>query len=218
VRLVSALSVAWMGIEGAVGVTVGLDTGSIAVLGYGLDSAIQATGGLIVIWRFTGSRIDSDTAERRAQKIVAASFLLFAPYIAAEALRRLLGGDTGGGSWVGVLLATIGIVLMPIFGRAKQHLGAQLGSAATSAEGTQNLLCACLSIAILVGLSAEGTTRVAPTRPDRRADRRRRSHERGHSHLARTTLLRRRVVVLRSASGQQGGAVRWRSGSSRNRW
>jgi hypothetical protein len=112
-------------------------------------------GELIVLWRFTGSRIDSAVAERRAQKIVAVSFLLFAPYIAAEALRRLINGDVGGGSWVGVILAAVGIVLMPIFGRAKQRLGAQLGSTATIADGTQNLLCACLSLTILLGLAAQ---------------------------------------------------------------
>ena len=144
-----------MGIEGGVGVTVGLITDSIALLGYGLDSAIQAAGALVVIWRFTGSRVDSAEAERLAQRIVAASFLLFAPYIAGEAVRRLVSGETGEGSWVGVGLAAVGIVLMPIFGRVKRRLGAQLDSAATSAEGTQNLLCACLSLAILTGLGAE---------------------------------------------------------------
>jgi divalent metal cation (Fe/Co/Zn/Cd) transporter len=154
VRLVSWLSLAWMSIEGAVGVIAGIATNSIALLGYGLDSTIQGIGSLVIIWRFTGSRIDSARAERLAQKIVAITFFLLAPYIGAEALRRLITGEQAEGSWVGIVLALIGITLMPIFGRAKRRLGNELGSAATTGEGTQNLLCAALSLAILFGLAA----------------------------------------------------------------
>ena len=154
VRLVSWLSLAWMTTEGVVGVIAGIATNSIALLGYSLDSTIQGIGSLVVIWRFTGSRIDSACAERLAQKIVAVTFFLLAPYIGVEALRHLITGEQAEGSWVGIVLALIGITLMPIFGRAKRRLGNQLGSAATTGEGTQNLLCAGLSLAILLGLAA----------------------------------------------------------------
>ena len=154
VRLISWLSLAWMSIEGIVGVTAGIATNSIALLGYGLDSTIQGIGSLVIIWRFTGTRINSPHAEQRAQKIVAVTFFLLAPYIGTEAMRRLITGEQAEGSWIGIVLALIGITLMPIFGRAKRRLGNQLGSAATTGEGTQNLLCAGLSLAILLGLAA----------------------------------------------------------------
>ncbi len=155
VRTVAALSVVWMGVDGAIGVAVGVAHHSIALLGYGLDNTIQASGALVLLWRFTGSRTESEVAERRAQQIVAASFLLFAPYLAIEALRRLHGGGPGAGSWVGVALAVVGVVLMPIFGRTKQGIGGELGSAVTCAGGTQNLLCAGMSVAIVCGFGAE---------------------------------------------------------------
>jgi divalent metal cation (Fe/Co/Zn/Cd) transporter len=143
-----------MSIEGVIGVTAGIATHSIALLGYGLDSTIQGIGSLVIIWRFTGTRINSAQAERRAQKIVAVTFFLLAPYVGAEATRRLSTGDQAEGSWIGIVLALIGITLMPIFGHAKRRLGTQLGSAATAGEGTQNVLCAGLSLAILLGLGA----------------------------------------------------------------
>lgn len=154
IRVVSWMSLAWMGVEGVVGVVAGLATGSIALLGYGLDSAVQALGSGVIVWRFTGARVDSPRAEARAQKLVATSFFLLAPYIAVEASRRLLAGEQAEGSWVGVALAVVGLVLMPIFGRIKRRLGAAALSAATTGEGAQHLICAALSAAILLGLLA----------------------------------------------------------------
>jgi divalent metal cation (Fe/Co/Zn/Cd) transporter len=108
----------------------------------------------VVIWRFTGSRVHSDDAEARAQKVVAATFFLLAPYIAVEAVHHLVTGNEAQSSWIGIGLALISITLMPLFGRAKKGLGSRLESHATSGEGTQNILCAYLSLAILVGLGA----------------------------------------------------------------
>ncbi len=106
----------------------------------------------MIIWRFTGVRIGSPVAEARAQKVVAASFFLLAPYIAVAAGSQLVAGVPPEGSWVGVGLAAVGIVLMPVFGRAKRRLGNAAGSAATAGEGRQHLLCAGLSATILAGL------------------------------------------------------------------
>src|SRR5438034_72697 len=86
-KLLSWLSLAWMTIEGAVAVTAGLVAGSVALVGFGIDSAIEGLASVIVIWRFTGSRTFSETAEQRAQKLVAVSFFLLAPYIAQDAAR-----------------------------------------------------------------------------------------------------------------------------------
>lgn len=154
VKLLSWLSLVWMTAEGAIGVTAGIVANSIALVGYGLDSTIEGIASVVVIWRFTGSRIHSEDAERHAQRIVAISFFLLAPYIAVEATHRLVTSDEAEASWVGIGLAIVSITLMPILGRAKRRLGTRLQSAATAGEGTQNMLCAYLSVAILVGLGA----------------------------------------------------------------
>jgi divalent metal cation (Fe/Co/Zn/Cd) transporter len=154
VKYLSWLSLVWMTAEGVIGVSAGIAANSIALIGYGVDSAIAGIGSLVIVWRFTGRRIHSDAAERRSQQIVAITFFLLAPYIAVEALRRLLGGNEAEGSWVGVGLAAVSVAVMPYFGHAKKRLGNQLRSDATTGEGIQNLLCGYLSLAILVGLGA----------------------------------------------------------------
>lgn len=148
------LSLAWMTVEGAVAITAGVIAGSVALLGFGIDSAIEGLASVIVIWRFTGSRRLSEPAERQAQKAVAVSFFLLAPYIAQDAVRALINGDRPSTSWVGIGLSISSIVVMPLLGRAKQRVGERLGSGATTGEGAQNLLCAYLAAGVLVGLVA----------------------------------------------------------------
>jgi divalent metal cation (Fe/Co/Zn/Cd) transporter len=154
VRLLSWLSLAWMTAEGAVGVFAGAAAGSIALVGWGLGSAIEGLAAVIVIWRFTGSRTHSDTSERRAQRAVAVSFFLLAPYIAVEAVRALAGGEHPHTSVLGIAVTASSMLLMPALGIAKRRLGEQLGSGATAGEGTQNLLCAAQGAAVLLGLAA----------------------------------------------------------------
>jgi divalent metal cation (Fe/Co/Zn/Cd) transporter len=154
VKHISWLSLVWMTAEGVIGVWAGIAANSIALIGYGIDSTIAGIGSLVVIWRFTGGRAQSDAAEERAQKIVAVTFFLLAPYIAVEAVRRLLTGNEAEGTWIGVGLAAVSIVLMPYFGHAKKRLGDRLQSSATTGEGIQNMLCGYLSFAILAGLGA----------------------------------------------------------------
>jgi divalent metal cation (Fe/Co/Zn/Cd) transporter len=151
-RILSWISLAWMGAEGVLAITLGVIAGSIALVGFGLDSFIEGIASLVIIWRFTGARLHSEAAERRAQKLVAAQFFLLAPIVALEALRQLIEGDAPSVSWLGIVLATTSLIGMPLLGIAKQRLADQLGSAATRGEGTQNLLCAYLAAAVLVGL------------------------------------------------------------------
>jgi divalent metal cation (Fe/Co/Zn/Cd) transporter len=152
-RLLSWLSLAWMTIEGAVGVLAGAAAGSIALVGWGLGSAIEGMAAVIVIWRFTGSRTHSAASERRAERAVAVSFFLLAPYIAVEGARSLAAGDHPEASVIGIVVTASSVVLMPALGIAKRRLGARLGSGATAGEGTQNLLCAAQGAAVLVGLA-----------------------------------------------------------------
>jgi divalent metal cation (Fe/Co/Zn/Cd) transporter len=141
-----------MGAEGAVAITAGVLAGSIALISFGLDSVIEGAASLVIVWRFTGSRLLSHAAEERAQKLVAVQFFLLAPYVAAESIHKLVTGEQAETSWIGIALVTSSLIGMPILGRAKMRLANTLGSVATRGEGTQNLLCAYLAAAVLVGL------------------------------------------------------------------
>jgi divalent metal cation (Fe/Co/Zn/Cd) transporter len=152
-KTLSWLSLAYMTIEGTVAITAAILASSVALLGFGLDSAIEGLASIIVIWRFTGRRRRSLQAERRAEQLVAISFFLLAPYIAQAAIRTLTTGEHPRVSWVGIGLSISSIIVMPILGRAKQRIGARLGSGATSGEGAQNMLCAYLAAGVLVGLA-----------------------------------------------------------------
>jgi divalent metal cation (Fe/Co/Zn/Cd) transporter len=153
-RLLSWLSLAYMAAEGATAIIAAVIAGSVALLGFGLDSAIEGLASVIVVWRFTGGRTLSDTAEDRARKAVAVTFFLLAPYIAYDAITTLIARDHAATSWLGIGLSIASLLVMPMLAAAKRRLGARLGSAATAGEGTQNLLCAYLAAAVLAGLLA----------------------------------------------------------------
>jgi divalent metal cation (Fe/Co/Zn/Cd) transporter len=148
------LGVGWHGIEATIAVGAGLIAGSIALVGFGADSLIESFAGFILLWRFAASRATSEDAERRAQKLIAISFYVIAAYVGFEAVRSLLTGDRPEASWVGIGLAAVTLVTMPPLAIAKGRIGEKLGSSATKSEGQQNMLCAYLSAALLVGLSA----------------------------------------------------------------
>ncbi len=152
-KALSWLSLAYMTAEGAIGITAALLASSVALLGFGLDSAIEALASIIVIWRFTGTRRLSEQAEHRAQRLVAITFFLLAPYIAQDAIRTLANGDHPRTSWLGIGLSISSIILMPLLGQAKHRIGHRLGSKATAGEGTQNMLCAYLAAGVLTGLA-----------------------------------------------------------------
>ena len=139
--------------EGVVGLIAGLAAGSIALVGWALGSSIEALASVIVVWRFTGSRTLSETAERRAQKAVAISFWLLAPYIVIEAVRDLIGHHPATSSALGIVLTALSVVIMPVLGITKRRLGRRLKSGATASEGTQNLMCAAQAAAVLLGLA-----------------------------------------------------------------
>lgn len=153
VRILSWASLVYMAFEGGVAIAAGIVAGSIALIGFGFDSAIEGFASVIIIWRFTGHRIHSDSAERRAQQLVALQFFVLAPYVGFEAAQQLWRGEHPGTSWVGIALAATSVVAMPYLGIAKQRMAERLGSPATKGEGRQNMLCAYLAGALLIGLS-----------------------------------------------------------------
>ncbi|WP_081286526.1 cation transporter [Mycobacterium asiaticum] len=152
-RLLAWVSLVWMCGEGAIGLWQGFMFGSIALVGWALGSAVEGLGSVIVVWRFTGKRTLSKTAERSAQKAVAVSFWLLAPYVAIESVRDLLSGHRADTTVLGMVLAASSLLVMPVLGYTKQRLGARLGSGATAGEGIQNYLCAAQAGAVLLSLA-----------------------------------------------------------------
>jgi divalent metal cation (Fe/Co/Zn/Cd) transporter len=153
VKLLSWLSLGAMSVEGVVAIVAGIMAGSIALVGFGLDSAIEGFASVVIIWRFTGTRVLSEAAEQRAQRLVAVQFFVLAPYVAFESVRALAGAEHPDVSVLGMALAALSLVTMPLLGIAKQRIADQIGSAATKGEGRQNILCAYLAGALLVGLA-----------------------------------------------------------------
>jgi divalent metal cation (Fe/Co/Zn/Cd) transporter len=151
-RLLAWGGIGWHVAEFAI--AAGLAAGSIALIGFGADSLIEALAGGVVLWLFTGNRRGSSGAERRAQQLVAVSFFVLAAYVGIEALRTLVSGDHPNTSWVGIGLAAFTALTMPLLAYAKRRLGNQLHSAATVKEASQTQLCAYLSVALLLGLGA----------------------------------------------------------------
>jgi divalent metal cation (Fe/Co/Zn/Cd) transporter len=153
-RRLATFSLAWLCFEGAATTTAGLLAGSTALVGNGLDGAIEGLASVIVVWRFSGSRTLSPSSERRAQQLVAVSFFLLAPYIAFEATRALLVEHRAETTVLGIVLSIATLCICPWLGRAKLRLGERLASPATAGEGRQNLICAYLAVAVLAGLVA----------------------------------------------------------------
>jgi divalent metal cation (Fe/Co/Zn/Cd) transporter len=153
-RFLARLGLAWHAIEAAIAVGAGIAAGSVALIGFGADSVVESLAGLVVLWRFGGERHASDLAERRAYRLIAISFWVIAAWVAFEATSQLVGGGHPEVSWVGIGLAAVTLVTMPPLALAKSRVAEQLHSAATRAEGRQNMLCAYLSVALLIGLGA----------------------------------------------------------------
>lgn len=150
---------AWHLIEFGIAVGAGIVAGSIALVGFGADSLIEGMAGFVIVWLFTGSRGSSETAERRAQQLIAASYFVLAAYIGVESVRTLVGGHHPKTSWIGIGLAAFTAPTMPLLARAKRNVGRKLNSSATVKESTQNMICAYLSAALLVGLLANALAR-----------------------------------------------------------
>jgi divalent metal cation (Fe/Co/Zn/Cd) transporter len=155
-RILAWISLLWMTAEGVVGLIAGLQANSISVVTWAAGSAVEGLGSAIVIWRFTGSRTMSQAAEHRAQRWVAGSFFLLAPYFLYEAIHRLAVGETAEAHALGIVLTASSVIGMPLLGYAKLRLGRRLDSGATSGEGIQNLLCAGQAAAALVAVATAG--------------------------------------------------------------
>jgi divalent metal cation (Fe/Co/Zn/Cd) transporter len=152
-KALSWTSLIWMSLEGGIAIAAGIVAGSIALIGFGIDSAIEGVASVVIIWRFSAARMLSPAAEDRAQKLVAIQFFLLAPYVAFEAIQALATSEHPEVSTLGMVLTATSVVGMPLLGIAKQRVARTLGSQATHGEGAQNLLCAYLAGAVFLGLA-----------------------------------------------------------------
>ena len=153
-RLLARGGLVWHGVEAAVAIAAGAVAGSIALIAFGADSLIEALAGIIVLWRFNVARADSETAERRAQQLIAITFWLLAAYVTLDATVALASGEHPASSPVGIDLSIVTLIAMPLLANTKAGVARQLGSSAGHSESRQNMLCAYLSAALLVGLTA----------------------------------------------------------------
>ena len=148
------MTVGWMTIEAGASIIAAILAGSVALLGFGLDSLIELASASIVIWRFTGARSQSDVAERHAQQLISGCFVALALYLLYDGIRTLAGGSNPTVSWLGVAVSTGAIIVMPVLARAKNRVGAQLDSGAISGDAAQSWLCAIAAVGVLVSILA----------------------------------------------------------------
>lgn len=151
------LTVGWNVVEGVVAITAALAAGSVALLGFGIDSFVECASGLVLVWRLHAERraIDLEAIERierRAQRLVAASLVALSGYIAYDAVTTLVAGERPEASPVGVGLAALSLGVMWWLARAKRRTAAALGSRAMQADAFQTTACWWLSLAVLAGV------------------------------------------------------------------
>lgn len=154
-QLLAGASVAYNVLEAVVAVAAGVLAGSVALTGFGLDSVVEVSSGLIVLWQFRHRLPES--RERQALRLMAVAFLALAAYITVESLRSLVGGGDAAPSPVGIGLAVASLVVMPVLSVAQRRTGRALGSVTVVADSTQTLLCTYLSAVLLAGLLLNAT-------------------------------------------------------------
>lgn len=147
------LTVAWNSAEAVIGIVAGVVAGSIALVGFGLDSVIEVSSGTVLLWRLRADLTRREQAERLALRLVGVSFLALATYVAADAAVSLWRRHAPEESYVGIGLAMASLVVMPLLARAKRRVAAELGSAALHADSRQTQICAYLSVILLAGLA-----------------------------------------------------------------
>lgn len=154
-QLIAGASVAYNVVEAVVAIAAGAVAGSIALIGFGLDSVVEVFSGVVILWQFRHAVPQS--RERQALRLIALSFFALAAYVAVESLRALLGDAEADTSRVGIALAAVSLVVMPFLSWAQRRTGRQLGSGSVVADGTQTLLCTYLSAVLLLGLLLNAT-------------------------------------------------------------
>lgn len=154
-RRLEYLTVGWNSLEGLIAILSGLLAGSIALVGFGFDSVIEVSSGLVLLWRlnYKGSPADEERIEDRALKLVGLSLMVLAVYVLYDALKSLFFREFPETSYIGIALAILSLVVMPLLARAKRRIASQIRSRALQADSYQTDICAYLSAILLVGLA-----------------------------------------------------------------
>ncbi len=154
----TALTIGWNSLEAVIAIVSGVIAGSIALVGFGLDSVVEVSSALIITWRLLQQTTDhhaTERAERRAVRLIAISFIGIALYVTYDAVTKLLGlGEPPDRSPVGLALVALSVIVMPTLAWAKRRVAAELGSVALRADAAQTNLCTYLSVVVLLGLAA----------------------------------------------------------------
>ena len=150
VRLLVAVTITYNVIEGIIAISAGTIAGSTALIGFGLDSMIEVSSAAIVAWQFSAP--NPETRERLALRVIAYSFFALAGYVTFESIRALLGSGDADHSTIGIVLASVSLLVMPFLSFAQRKAGRELGSSTAVADSKQTLLCTYLSAVVLVGL------------------------------------------------------------------
>jgi divalent metal cation (Fe/Co/Zn/Cd) transporter len=145
-------------LEAAASITFGTAAGSIALVGFGLDSVVESLSGVVLVWRLTRhermSRSEAERVERTARRFVALTFFILGMYVLYESLEKLIGREPALPSPAGIIIALLSLIIMPVLARRKEGLGIAMGSRALVADSRETLACAFLSAALLAGLLA----------------------------------------------------------------
>ncbi|TML89736.1 MAG: hypothetical protein E6G06_13825 [Actinobacteria bacterium] len=149
------LTIGWNAVEAAVALTAGIAAGSIALIGFGLDSIVEVFAACVVVWQMRGAL--SAERDRMALRLIAVSFYLLAAYVTVDALRDLIGGSAARESTVGIVMAVLSLVAMQWLARAKRRTGEALHSHTLVADASETALCAYLSAILLGGLVLNAT-------------------------------------------------------------
>lgn len=153
------LTIGWNLLEALVGIVIAVVSGSVALLGFGLDSGIEVFSGAVLLWRLQSDRSRGESAERAAIRLVGASFLILSAYILYDASTALFLKKPPQKTLAGIILAMVAVLVMPILARAKRRVARDLGSGALHADSRQSDFCAYLSGILLIGLLLNATLR-----------------------------------------------------------
>jgi divalent metal cation (Fe/Co/Zn/Cd) transporter len=155
-KLLAWVTIGYNTAEGVVAVLAGLAAGSVALISFGLDSAVEVASATALAWQF-GGRGDPRVRERTTLRLIAVAFFALAAWVSIDATRRLFGSEEADTSLVGIVLTAASLVVMPALTWAKRRVGRQLGSATVVADSTQTMLCTYLSAIVLAGLLLNAT-------------------------------------------------------------
>ncbi len=154
-QLLAGTSVAYNVVEAVIAISAGAVAGSVALVGFGLDSVVEVSSGLVILWQFRHAL--PQERERTAQRLIALSFFALTAYVAVTSAHALVTGAEPDAAPVGIALAAVSLAVMPVLSWAQRRTGRQLGSRSVQADGTQTLLCTYLSAVLLAGLLLNAT-------------------------------------------------------------